>query len=431
MRLCTVSLAGLVIVALAGPVSAQAVLYQGTVNQSNAPVWCRPATGTGIYHTNELSQGSVVQVVQDLGNGWLAIMPPPGSFSWINRREVQFNQFRNNPDTLVAWAGDNVTRVNVFVGSDITPATRGTVLSVQLAPGTQVHHVKRPDVKDDNGDWTPIEAPYTEMRYIRVEMVTKSAPGMIVQNPVQAYPAVNSGPSSMFNTVATQPPGYQPAPFPGAIPTRPPVSDAQQLWQRAQQAERTGNINEAMQLYSQLASQTSGPDNALAMQGLNRAYWLREAQRNVAASTIPPVQPQPLQATPASQVRYGGNQAGNPAVAYAPPVPGGTPAPASAGQQPSGPVPSSTPSAPWQPVSNEGYLSSGPGWLRHSGRLLESRKAYVLESTGNYPRLYVTPQAGLDLDQYVGHYVELIGPAIYRGDLRANYMTVVRVQQLQ
>ena len=61
---------------------------------------------------------------------------------------------------------------------------------------------------------------------------------------------------------------------------------------------------------------------------------------------------------------------------------------------------------------------------------MESRKAYVLESSQNYPMLYVTPHTGIDLEPCVDKNVELFGPAIYRGDLRANYMSVVRVQPL-
>ena len=435
MRSCTVSLTGWLVLALAGPVSAQAVLYQAVVNKTTASVYCQPGTSTDIYRTNELHQGAVVQVIQDRGDGWLAIVPPPGSFSWINKRDVLFNKFPNNPDTLVAWSGNNVTKVNVFVGSEITPGTRGTVFGVQLSPGDQVVHVKRPDLHDHDGDWTPIEAPMTETRYIHVESVTKAAPGTVVQNPVQAFPGVNAGQVSSFAPTASQSPTFQPAPFPATNPQRAPLTEAEQLWQRAQQAERTGNVNEAMQLYSQLASQTSGPNNALAMQGLNRAYWLREAQRNSAVSTIPTVQPQPIQATPASQVRYGSNVGvpggSQPAVQFAPPAPVGTQQVASAGQPFTAGLPTTTPSAPWQPVTPEGYRSSGPGRLRRAGRFLENRKTYVLESSQNYPMLYVTPQAGLDLDLYIDHNVELYGPAIYRGDLRANYMTVVRVQPLQ
>ncbi len=89
--------------------------------------------------------------------------------------------------------------------------------------------------------------------------------------------------------------------------------------------------------------------------------------------------------------------------------------------------PATPPKPAWQPVV-DGYPSSGPGKLRRAGRVLEGRKTYVLESSANYPMLYVTPGPNVDLDPYLGQFVELFGPAVYNGDLRANYMTVMRVQ---
>jgi hypothetical protein len=183
-----------------------------------------------------------------------------------------------------------------------------------------------------------------------------------------------------------------------------------------------GNSNEAIQLYSQLASQSSGASHDTAMLALNRAYWLKEAQRNSSLPTVPPIQPvtqvsvppipvapmggtqpAPSQFTPYTTTQYPGTQLSRPA---------------------------STNAAPWQAVTPEGYPSSGPGRLRRAGRMLDGRKSYVLESNQNYPLLYCTPHTGIDLEPFLNQSVELIGPAIYRGDLRANYMTVVRVQPL-
>ena len=46
------------------------------------------------------------------------------------------------------------------------------------------------------------------------------------------------------------------------------------------------------------------------------------------------------------------------------------------------------------------------------------------------PRLYVTARPPLNLEQFVNRNVELYGPMIYSGDLRANYMEVVQVTPL-
>jgi hypothetical protein len=44
--------------------------------------------------------------------------------------------------------------------------------------------------------------------------------------------------------------------------------------------------------------------------------------------------------------------------------------------------------------------------------------------------MYVTAQPGLNLDAYVHRAVEVSGPTVYRGDMRANYMTVSQIRPL-
>src|SRR5205085_5070859 len=80
------------------------------------------------------------------------------------------------------------------------------------------------------------------------------------------------------------------------------------------------------------------------------------------------------------------------------------------------------------PASN--LPSSGPGRLRRAGRAVEYQRTYVLEDAQGLPLLYVSPEPGIDLEPYVEHNVELFGHSAYRGDIRAYYMTVSRVQPL-
>jgi SH3-like domain-containing protein len=81
-------------------------------------------------------------------------------------------------------------------------------------------------------------------------------------------------------------------------------------------------------------------------------------------------------------------------------------------------------------ISPDSYPSSGPGKLVLAGRKVDDMVAYRLESALGYPTLYVTPRPGVNLEQYVGLKVELSGPAVYRGDLRGNYMTAVQVRKV-
>ena len=77
-----------------------------------------------------------------------------------------------------------------------------------------------------------------------------------------------------------------------------------------------------------------------------------------------------------------------------------------------------------------------PGWvaykgrLRSAGRAIEGQKTYVLEmEVGGYtrPMAYTTGSPGVDLAPWVGKVVEVSGPALYRGDIRTNYVTAMRV----
>jgi len=412
-------LGGFFLLVLGQAPTAPPPIYHAVVIVPEAEVRCGPGTSPKLYATNHLRRNDPVQVVRERGDGWLEILPPPGSFSWINKREVS-NPFPNQPHNWVVKA-DRQNKVPVFIGSDVTPGTRGTVFSVQVPPGYQTPVAfNRSEVSDQEGTWLPIEAPIGEVRFIQATAVSKTGFAVAPGSPYS--PSLPPVPPNPY-IAAASPIG----------PPSSPASEADRLLLRAQQAERAGNINEAIQLYSQLASQSSGVSHEQAMLGLNRAYWLKEAQRNAPMPTLPPIQPRVLPATSVSDVRPG-----NPPVSLAVRTnpPGGSEAtslftPYSAAS-PVAPLmrPASSNAAPWQAVTPEGYPSSGPGRLRPAGRMVDGRRCYVLESNENYPRLYCTPHTGIDLEPYLNQNVELFGPAIYKGDMRVNYVTMVRIQTL-
>ncbi len=185
MRSCHLVLGGCLILGLSGPASAQTVQYQATVMAQGAEVHCKPGTGKEIYVTNHLRHGDVVQVVGDHDDGWLEIVPPAGSFSWINARDIQhpldWIKYPNN--YLVSRDGS----VPVFIGSSVDAGSRHTVVGVQLPKGSQVARVALDTVKDHDGDWVRIQPPANEVRYIRAEMVKKFDAPMVVQNAGQGY----------------------------------------------------------------------------------------------------------------------------------------------------------------------------------------------------------------------------------------------------
>ncbi len=390
------------------PTPAPIPIYHAVVMTEGAEVRCQHGISTHVYVTNHLSRNDTVQVVKEMGDGWLAILPPRGSFSWINKREV-INPFPNQPHNWVVKA-DRQTRVPVFVGSDLTPGTRGTVVGTHVPPGYQTPVAfNRLEVSDQEGTWLPIDPPSGEVRYVQARDVTKTAMAIAPGTP---YPPPIPG--SMPST-------YVSASSPVGPSTPQPTSDADRLMIQAQRAEQARNVNEAIQLYSQLASMSSGVTHDQAMAGLNRAYWLKESQRNAMVPIIPAPPPRVV---PAVTLAVRTNPpAGTEATSSFTPYSAGS----GVGQSIR---PASSNAAPWQPVTAEGYPSSGPGRLRTSGRMVDGRRCYVLESDEGYPRLYCAPNAGVNLEPYLNRNVELFGPAIYHGELRANYMTVVRIQFL-
>src|SRR5262245_52739686 len=71
--------------------SAAEALYTARVVAPETLVRAKPSQAPDVYATNRLSQGAVVEVVgdRDLPEGWYAIKPPAGSFSWVNARFLQ------------------------------------------------------------------------------------------------------------------------------------------------------------------------------------------------------------------------------------------------------------------------------------------------------------------------------------------------------
>jgi hypothetical protein len=415
-------LAGLL--ALAAPAAADEALYTAVVVQPEAEVRCLPGDNPQqAYVTNRLRRGDTVQVLHVADNGWLAIRPPEGSVSWINTRFVQ-RISPNYPDNWVVCVHQDV-KAPVLIGSEQQPGVRPTVEGARLPLGAQVHSVGRRQV-DEEGSWLLIEPPPGEVRYVRAEAVQRTAgppaPAAVAAAPPQ--PAV----LPPFAAAAAPAPAAGVAARPAApLQASPAPVNVDAHWLLGLQAEQQNRIAEAISWYRQVAAEAAQSNPDLARRADQRALWLQQAfsNPNARAGVVPPGPGVEARFSPAA----GQGRLAQPAAARPPTVrlapPGGEGSPnAAAAPQPQ--------QAAWAPGRDPlGYPASGPGRLRRAGLSLDGRQAYVLESSvQNCPRLYVVPQAGVDLEPYVNQGVELFGPAVYRGDLRANYMTAVRVQPL-
>jgi hypothetical protein len=346
----------------------------------------RSGASPKFYATSKLRQGDRVQVIREEGD-WLAIAPPPGSFSWIN------NRFIERMGNIAVVRGE---KVPILVGSSLTNQ-KPTVQQTTLLRGTQVVILGEPLV-DDEGKWWPIQPHASEVRYVPRESI-KSA--------------------GVETVLANRPSDVPPPPPPPGTPPPAAAASGDPLWQQAQQLELAGNIPEAIRLYEQLARQTS--DHNLSLSASNRAQFLRDGKRG---SVPAGYQPRPSEATygrlvptPAgTQTSYQPNYQ-RAASHYCYVKENSAPLAGAAG----GAAPPPTPAVPQR---------AGPGRLYKAGFIVDGKQAYVLEVTGR-PRLYVTGAAGVNLEPYVNRIVDLYGPIVYRGDLRTNYMTASQVNFLQ
>jgi SH3-like domain-containing protein len=356
---------------LATTLRADEVPNTATVTVAEAEVRSGPGATAQMYVTNRLHTGDRVEIIKEMDGGWLAIKPPAGSFSWVNSRYL-----KQNVPTLPIWRVTD-DKVPVLLGSTIKDG-KPTVEGTKVNKGTQLRAVGAMKMADD-GYWLPVQPPPGELRYIRAESVSRkskdsAAPGA----PPAAPPGIPNPPDS-----------FPPAVVPGAPSATPPGAEGNKggndLATRAQQAERTGQYTEAIQLYRQLGAETANSNHALSVEAYNRAQWLADRLQ---------VNPPPQQ----------GNDPRTPAT--------------TTGRQ----APAATPPAGWS--------NSGPGWLRRAGRCIDYSTMYVLENSQGIPILYATAQTGYSLETYMNRNVELIGVRQYRSDLRAFHMTVMQVHPL-
>jgi hypothetical protein len=366
--------------------SAQTVLYTATVNVPQAEVRCGPSDKPEMYPTNNLKQGDRVQVVKEADGGWLAIVPPHGSFSWINTRCLE----EVGKATWMVRMPDG-EKVPVLYGTSLR-SEKPTVRSAELVKGSQVVALESPRTTDD-GKWLPIEPPSTEVRYIRAAEVARvPAPA------IAGGPPPSSGDTPSFTAKAVDSSSSTTERPPTVSALKPPTTEGNgnSRWLEAQQAEQAGNIDQAIRLYDELGKSMANTDHDLAMQCFNKAYWLRQRNGRTVVAAY---------------------QAGNTAQSRIYPVPAAT-------------VNHSVTCYVPQPACPQDQHTLR-GRLRLAGRSLDYKRTYAIDdSQGGYLLAYVTAQPGVNLDGFCGHNVEVSGSGCYRADVRANYLTACRVSPL-
>jgi uncharacterized protein YgiM (DUF1202 family) len=342
------------------------------------------------YTTSRLRQNEEVHVIKQ-EEGWLTITPPADSFSWVKDLFIKEVDATAHTAEVLEWA-------EVRIGSALQPDKRD-VTKVKLKPGSLIVILDEKRSISEDGSWVKIQPPPDEYRYLPVDAVQPPASKVqAVASPLPSGPPPALGAPTSGNSSAAM------------------AGDS--LWYRAEQAERAGNPAEAERLFLQLARET--PDHDLQMRCYNRIHFLREGRR----TSYPPG----YQAGRASDSAYSYNQS------RLAPIPG---YPNSSSANPYLTTSRATSQYTYAPVPPVGQAAtgntcqwSGWGWLRRAPFWIDNKQAFVLENSQGMPRLYVTAQQGVNLDNYVNRSVNLYGKMIYRGDLRTNYMTACQLTPL-
>ncbi len=349
------------------------------------------STSEAFYVTNRLPRSTPVEVLEEMADGWLKVRAPRGSFSWINTRFLE-HIVPHLPNWVVGEG-----EAPVFIGSELLKE-RPRVIGVKLKKGTQVLSIG-PTQTDADGTWMPIEAPAREVRFLRAESVRALPPGLAPNS------LTLTGATVPVTTTARSSPGAKGPLAPSTAPSASPQPTAEQVWRNAVEADRHGQIAEAIRLWELAAALTAKSNPEHHDWALRRAYYLHSGHQGYGAV------------------------AASPETRYAAPV---APAqPAARLTTPPGSVPARTAStasfAP-APASASPYPTYA-GRLNRAGRVLEDRRTYRLD-TNTSTILYVTPQPGIDLEPYLQRNAQVTGPLVYHGELRTWVMTVVQVQPL-
>jgi hypothetical protein len=122
------------------------------------------------YPTDRLVAGSLVQVYRESQDGWLAVRPPPGSFSLVERRQLRAGA---EPGIAVALTDD----VLACIGSR-AEAVRTYVSQVRLRKDEPVELLDKWDEESPKAEdqaWCRIAPPAGEFRWVQADEFKRPA----------------------------------------------------------------------------------------------------------------------------------------------------------------------------------------------------------------------------------------------------------------
>jgi hypothetical protein len=363
--------------------SAQTAQQLGSITAADVVVRSSPKADAP--DAGQLFRGTDVIVHHAEGDDWLAIQPPPGAISWINHKFVEVAKEKGFPQNAVVHTDGEVriaagkAGVNKPLDVRKTSIPDGSIVRV-LAAGVKAD--------DDGSVWYPIQPLKDDFRYVpkaAVQIGGPTAENFVVRSPLPA-PKSSISPAGLTASIAG-PASFanKPAGWPGTHPT----------WVDAEAAETAKDHDKAIRLYFQLAreSNAAGGDADLANLCYARIHAIREKTREAGGAkdsnwTAPKGDSPRADRDDGTWTKRG----------------------------------ESSTKAAW----------TGAGTLRAAKLSSGGKSYYALEdSRGQLLAYAVAGATGLDLERYSKRKVDLYGTTAYSPELRANVVTVTRVDAVK
>lgn len=437
MRSARMLLGTTLVLALAWPAREAEAASQARVQTDGAEVRCKPGADPKVYVTQKLTRGEIVQVVQKTNDGWLEIEPPKGSYSWINTR--QLSRVAADPRIWQVSADDGPVSVLVgspfksgkpdVVGAKLPRGTQVVAVG-EPRPSEDGDGVWLP-IMPPPGEYRYVR----EKDVVILPPSPGSAATTTAAHPGSAFAAPTAGQPPASGTLPGLPATSSSNDVHVGGAAAAPAGDP--LQQQAEQLERSGDREGAARLYDQLGNKYFASSHDVAMQYYNRAAWLRQGQsaapRPLSEADALYQQAQQYERAgnraeaSRAYARLGDmfrNSNYQLAMQYY----------NRAGWLRQAAPAAKAPAAPQSGVVQAGGVVSGQ--TAQAGRLLQSRTwinggaTYVVLSPQAQVLAYVLPQPGVDLERYLDKNVEVIGQAVPNADVRAPVLTVTRVRLL-
>jgi hypothetical protein len=199
----------------------------------------RAGHALGFPAVGQLKKGDTVIVIREEDTGFLAIIPPAGSVSWV--KQIQLGKIEGM-DGGKANVPVMVEGAEVMAGSDkdAKPTNRVTT---RLPKGTIVE-VTGPAVRIDNASWCPITPPEDDLRWVPKGGIKGSSLTTLSPRPPYVRP------DTPAFTVSAD--GSRPGPARPAAAALPAALTDHRLWAKASDAEAAGDHSAAKALYARI-----------------------------------------------------------------------------------------------------------------------------------------------------------------------------------